>query len=145
MRQKGTFRHRCWPSLRLLLLYPGQTMWSDFKKDGNTIDCPRLPVREQTAPEKRICVEMPHIEREALGEFFSGRNLLYNAEVHNDENHSESRDTNIDIKGCLWQPPSWANFHALRPTLCDHQSTCWKDKILRFLTHLMSFSKAKQN
>ena len=54
--------------------------------------------RKRTAPLKQISVEMPHIEREALGEFFSGRNLLYNAEVHNDENHSESRDTNIDIK-----------------------------------------------
>ena len=47
MRQKGTFRHRCWPGLRLLLLYPAQTRWSDFKKDENTIDCPQLPEREQ--------------------------------------------------------------------------------------------------
>ena len=56
---------------------------------------PNCPVREQTAPEKRICVEMPHIEREALGEFFAGRNLPYNAKVHNDENHSESKETTV--------------------------------------------------
>ena len=55
--------------------------------------------RLRTAPEKRICVEMPHIEREALGEFFARRNLPYNnAKFHNDENHSKSRDTTIDIK-----------------------------------------------
>ena len=47
MRQKVTFRHRCWPGLRLLLLYPAQTMWSDFEKDDNTIICRQLPVREQ--------------------------------------------------------------------------------------------------
>ena len=47
MRQKVTFRHRCWPGLRLLLLYPAQTRWSDLKKDENTIICPQLPVREQ--------------------------------------------------------------------------------------------------
>ena len=56
---------------------------------------PNCPVREQTAPEKRICVEMPHIEREALREFFAGRNLPYNAKVHNDENHSESKETTV--------------------------------------------------
>ena len=41
---------------------------------------------------------MPHIEREALGEFFARRNLPYNAKVLNDENHFESKETTIDIK-----------------------------------------------
>ena len=50
---------------------------------------------KRTAPEKRICVEMPHIEREALGEFFARRNLPYNAKFHNDENHSESKETTV--------------------------------------------------
>ena len=48
MRQKGAFKHRCWPALRILLLYPAQTiMWPDLKKDKNTIIFPQLPVREQ--------------------------------------------------------------------------------------------------
>ena len=51
--------------------------------------------RLRTAPEKRICVEMPHIEREALGEFFARRNLPYNAKVLNDENHFESKETTV--------------------------------------------------
>ena len=51
--------------------------------------------RKRTAPEKRICVEMPHIEREALGEFFARRNLPYNAKFHNDENHSESKENTV--------------------------------------------------
>ena len=50
---------------------------------------------KRTAPEKRICVEMPHIEREALGEFFARRNLPYNAKVLNDENHFESKETTV--------------------------------------------------
>ena len=66
-----------------------------MKKDENTIICPQLPVYKRTAPEKRICVEMPHIEREALGEFFARRNLPYNAKVLNDENHSESKETTV--------------------------------------------------